>query len=145
MRFVVPQFIEVEDKVVGPLTFKQGAYIIGAGGVALMLLTQFGFFWAMVLGSPLYALAGALAFVKFNNRPFSAVLYSLFTYGTRKKLYLWKKTEPEEHTEILSTSKDTQDVENNIEQTVRGTTQSRLKELAWALDSQQENNTANSL
>lgn len=36
MQFQVPQFIEVEDKIFGPLTFKQFVYI--AGGVALMYL-----------------------------------------------------------------------------------------------------------
>ncbi|TSC61742.1 MAG: SsrA-binding protein, partial [Parcubacteria group bacterium Athens0416_74] len=32
MQFQVPQFIEVEDKIVGPLTFKQFVFIAGGLG-----------------------------------------------------------------------------------------------------------------
>ncbi len=135
MRFVVPQFIEVEDKVVGPLTFKQAAYIIGAGGFALMLFTTVGFFWAIVLGSPVYALAGALAFVKINNRPFSLTLFSVFNYALRKKLYLWKKEAPQPKTQPAQ--QNTPETEQLQHLARERTTQSRLKELAWALDTQQ--------
>ena len=140
MRFVVPQFIEVEDKVVGPLTFKQAAYILGAGGFALMLVTTVGFFWAVVLGTPVYALAGALAFLKINNRPFSLILFSVFNYALHKKLYLWKK-EDEQQTQQVTIEKE-HDLES-IQNVVQNNTQSRLKELAWSLDTQED--TSNTL
>ena len=37
MRFQVPQFIEVEDKIFGPLTFKQFVYVTGGVGLAVIL------------------------------------------------------------------------------------------------------------
>ena len=37
MRFQVPQFIEVEDKIFGPLTLKQFIYLAGAGGLVFVL------------------------------------------------------------------------------------------------------------
>jgi hypothetical protein len=136
MRFVVPQFIDVEDKVVGPLTFKQAAYVVGAGGFGLMLVTSVGFVWGVVLGTPIYALAGALAFVKINNRPFSLALFSMLNYALHKKLYLWKKTErpiPQSTKLPSETEKDA----HTIAHTIQHNTQSRLKELAWTLDTQQ--------
>jgi hypothetical protein len=33
MQFRVPQFIDIEDKILGPLTWGQFAYCLGAGGV----------------------------------------------------------------------------------------------------------------
>ena len=39
MQFKVPQFIDMEDKIVGPLTLKQFAYILGAGGFSFLLWT----------------------------------------------------------------------------------------------------------
>ena len=136
MRFVVPQFIEVEDKIVGPLTFKQASYLIGAGGVALMLITSFGFFWAVVLGSPIYALAGALAFLKINNRPFSLTLFAILMYTFRKKLYLWKKEEKKQEDALLPAQQESS-AKNNLEAILQNNTKSRLKELAWSLDTQQ--------
>ena len=45
MQFQVPQFIETEDKVVGPLTLRQFMYIAGAGAASAGLS-------APILGRP---------------------------------------------------------------------------------------------
>ena len=37
MDYQVPQFIEVEDKLVGPLTFKQFVYLAGGAGICVIL------------------------------------------------------------------------------------------------------------
>ena len=39
MRFQVPQFIEVEDKIFGPLTLKQFIYVFGGGGLCFVFYT----------------------------------------------------------------------------------------------------------
>ena len=41
MRFSVPQFIDVEDKIFGPLTLKQGIYRVGAVGAAYLIYCFF--------------------------------------------------------------------------------------------------------
>lgn len=97
MRFEVPQFIEVEDKIVGPFTWRQFVYI--AGGVGLLVTLWFildNFLIFILVGLPVGVLAGSLAFQRVNNRPFSVFLESFFTYMTRKKLYMWRKVEQQE-------------------------------------------------
>ncbi len=91
MRFEVPQFIEVEDKIVGPLTWRQFIYV--AGGIGMLAIFYFSLpFWVfIVVGAPIGALAGSLAFHRVNNRPFSIFLESMFNYIRKGKLYLWKK------------------------------------------------------
>ena len=37
MQFQVPQFIEIEDKIFGPLTFKQFIYLAGGVGASIVL------------------------------------------------------------------------------------------------------------
>ena len=44
MQFQVPQFIEIEDKIFGPLTFKQFIYLAGGGGLCFLLYTILPFF-----------------------------------------------------------------------------------------------------
>ncbi|MBI2175184.1 MAG: PrgI family protein [Parcubacteria group bacterium] len=90
-QFHVPQFIEVEDKIFGPLTLRQFIYL--AGGAAIVIIFYFTLpFWLMVLFSlPFAALAAALAFYKVNSQPFVHVLGSALSYVFQKKLYLWKK------------------------------------------------------
>ncbi len=97
MRFEVPQFIEIEDKIVGPFTWRQFVYIAGGTGllVTLWFILDSIILFALI-GLPIGALAGSLAFQKVNNRPFSIFLEALFSYITRHKLYLWRKTEKQE-------------------------------------------------
>jgi hypothetical protein len=93
MRFEVPQFIEVEDKIFGPFTWKQFIYLAGGAGVALIFFFVFPFILFVLFGLPVVALAGFLAFHQVNNRPFSFFLESVVQYLAGSKLYLWKKAE----------------------------------------------------
>jgi hypothetical protein len=131
MRFAVPQFIDVEDKIFGPLTLKQGIYLAGGGGVVAVLFTQFGFFMAFLFGAPIAGLAIALAFLKVNNRPFFMMVYAAFFYFLRNRLYLWKKV-PKKVSERDSAG-PTQPRDLIVAPRL---SQSRLKELAWSLDTQ---------
>jgi hypothetical protein len=93
MRQEVPQFIDVEDKVFGPFTFKQFIYM--AGGAALAYLshkiipTPFSILGIVFFGG----FAVALAFYKPNNRPFLEYFQNWVAYQFKSKLYLWKKPE----------------------------------------------------
>jgi len=91
MQYQVPQFIEVEDKIFGPLTIKQFIYLAGSGGIAAVLFLSLPFFFALLLSIPFAALGGALAFVKINKKPFIEVIESGFFFFTNGKMYLWKK------------------------------------------------------
>jgi hypothetical protein len=93
MRFEVPQFIEVEDKIVGPLTWKQFIYLAGGGGLLIILYVLLPFVIFAIIGLPLGALAGFLAFHRINNRPFSIFLESFLNYMRKGKLYFWQKEE----------------------------------------------------
>lgn len=93
MRFEVPQFIDIEDKIFGPLTWRQFLYLGGGVGMAVVLFLTMPFIVFALLGLPLGLLAGALAFFPVNNRPFSYFLESMFNYIMGQRLYIWKKKE----------------------------------------------------
>jgi hypothetical protein len=115
MRFEVPQFIEVEDKIIGPFTWKQFIYLAGgAGFLIIMYLLIPSFLLFIIVGLPVAALAGFLTFHRVNNRPFSIFLESVVAYFTRSKLYLWRR----EHEQTI-VSRDVKEVEvaNPIEHT----------------------------
>lgn len=108
MRFEVPQFIDVEDKIVGPFTWRQFVYIAGGAGILVTLwLLLDNFFLFLLIGLPIGALAGSLAFQRVNNRPFSAFLESLFAYMTKNKVYLWRKETEQEIVDQNAESPDT--------------------------------------
>lgn len=91
MRFEVPQFIDVEDKIFGPLTFKQFIYLAGGAGLAYVsykiVLVPINFL--LVLFFVGFGLA--LAFYKINNRTFIEVAQAFLLYQLKGKLYIWKR------------------------------------------------------
>lgn len=91
MRFEVPQFIEIEDKIFGPLTWRQFLYLGGGVGMAVVMFFYLPLFLFIFLGLPLALLAGALAFYPVNNRPFSYFLESILNYVRGQRLYLWRQ------------------------------------------------------
>ena len=97
MRFEVPQFIEIEDKIFGPLTWRQFLYLGGGAGMGAVLFFTTPFVIFLILGLPLSLLAGALAFYPVNNRPFSYFLEAVVNYLRGHKLYLWKRKEAAIH------------------------------------------------
>jgi len=127
MNFQVPQFIEVEDRIFGPLTFKQFVYLAGGAGAIFMAYTFLPIYlsiWPMIL---IAVLVLALAFYKVNDRPFVQVLESAFRYLLAAKLYLWKKQEKK-----IQTSKIILGLEKPLE--IPRLSQSKLRDLAWSLD-----------
>jgi hypothetical protein len=129
MRFQVPQFIEVEDKIFGPFTLRQFIYLAGAGGVVAIIwgITS-SLFWALVIGGPIVALGLALAFYKVNDRPFVDMLQSALRYTISNRLYLWKK-----HERAVS-KKEEGPAARGLQ--VPAVSHSKLKDLAWNLDVQ---------
>lgn len=93
MRFEVPQFIEIEDQIFGPLTWKQFIYLAGGAGFGVIAFFVFPFFIFVLFAIPVGALSAALAFYPINNRPFSIFLESAYRYFRGTRLYLWKRRE----------------------------------------------------
>src|SRR3989304_1999884 len=86
MRFSVPQFIEIEDKIFGPFTFKQFLYLAGGAGLIFLIYNFITpFFFALLFILPVGALSLALAFYKVNDKPFIFVLEAAFRYLTKMK------------------------------------------------------------
>jgi hypothetical protein len=91
MRFEVPQFIEIEDKIFGPLTWRQFIYVGGGVGAAVAMFLVLPFILFLIFGIPLALIATALAFFPVNNRPFSFFLQAIYDYFRNKRLYLWRQ------------------------------------------------------
>ena len=130
MQFQVPQFIEVEDKIFGPLTFRQFVYIAGAAGIGYMLWRVLPIFLAGPLILGFGGLGAALAFFKYNGQPFIVALEHGFFFFVRSKLYLWSnevRDKPKKGGAEPSTSRP-------AETYVPKLSDSRLHELAWSLD-----------
>src|ERR1035437_7799315 len=91
MRYQVPQFIEIEDKIVGPLTIKQFVYLAGGAGMSFVVFRFLPLLLALPVIAVIIVLSLALAFYKVNNRNFIELLESVFSFYRKDRLYIWKK------------------------------------------------------
>ncbi len=96
MAVKIPQNVDKEDKLVGPLTLKQFLYVLG--GSALMFATWqyhlagYLFFIEFILISLVISvLMLTLAFVKINGRPFIIFLSNAFIYMFAPKQRFWSR------------------------------------------------------
>jgi len=134
MEYQVPQFIDVEDKLVGPLTLKQFIYVAGTGGLCIVFVSYLPLIIAILLSIPVVALGVALSFYKVNGKPFIEVLEAGFNYYISKKLMLWKYTAP---TTAEGNAAADAAAAAIAALPVRGAprlTRGKLSELAWSLD-----------
>jgi len=96
MRFTVPQFIEYEMKIVGPLTFRQFIFVGIAGAIGFFLYYTIGktnFFLFVVACFILGAIAIGLAFLQIGGRSLPTILGNFLRFNLSPKIYLWRKKE----------------------------------------------------
>lgn len=128
MQYPVPQFQNVEDKIIGPLTFKQFIYILGGTGLSYVILRSLPTGLNYLLIAPVAGMSMALAFYKVNNQPFINIVESAFYYSLRNKLYLWS------HKKKAKKSNQAQVQQPQSQVEVPNINESKMKDLAWSLD-----------
>ena len=94
MRFQLPQFIETETKLVGPLTLKQFLWVAGGAAILFLLFMTAGpGFIFFAAGIPVAGIFLALAFLKIEGMPLINYVAYLLSYLLNPKRYIFKKTE----------------------------------------------------
>ena len=135
MQFKVPQFIDVEDKLFGPFTFRQFAYLIGGAGLVFVLYKTLPIWISIFFIIPAVALSLLLTFYKINEKPFIFYLQAGINYLVSSKLYIWKQRliRPEDKKEEI--------IHGAVSMTsvIPTNTASKLKDLSWSLDVKEEN------
>lgn len=91
-QFVVPQFIEVEDKIFGPITTRQFLILLVTGLILFIAFkladTTLFIFLATLIGG--FALV--LAFVKINGQPFHYFILNIVQTVRRPSRRIWDKS-----------------------------------------------------
>ena len=128
MMFNVPQFIDVEDKIVGPLTWKQLLWMIGMGAALLTFFNIFEKIPFVIIAIPTVLLFAAFAFYRPNGFPLTTFVFYAILFLFSPKVSVWERPamerpkikEPEKAEENQSAGKQIEP--------------EKLKELAKVLD-----------
>lgn len=134
MQYPVPQFTEVEDKIIGPMTLKQFLIMLGFGAIVFLFWSMFKLgvlFW--VLGIPTAGAGVFVAFKKLNGRPLYYYLPPLINFISKPKTMVFKR-------EVGTVSFGKQEIKEpeKPQPLTAEQAEGRLKKLAYTLDRKTE-------
>lgn len=88
-QFTVPQFIDVEDKILGPISVRQFLILLVGGGIGFIFYTIADFTLFIFLAVIDLAITGTLAFFKVNGVPFHFFILNVLQTTKRPRLRVW--------------------------------------------------------
>jgi len=100
-QFVVPQFIDVEDKIFGPITTRQFLILLFAGGIIFLSFKYFDLLLFGIITFFIGGLALVFAFYKPNGQLFHYFLLNIIQTNRKPRLRIWNKTPTKEELEYL--------------------------------------------
>lgn len=129
-KFIVPQFIDVESRILGPVTIRQfGTAAIGLVFLfAAYKLADFTLF--LVLAAVIVIVTIVIGFVKINGQPFHIFVLNFVLTLKRPMLRVWKKVEPVAESRRKGKNKK----EEKVFIPHKQITQAKLAELALIID-----------
>lgn len=91
-QFVVPQFIDVEDKIFGPITTRQFIILLSSGLLLFVVFKLADMALFIFLAALIGGLTLVLAFVKINGQPFHYFLLNIVQTVRRPSRRIWYKS-----------------------------------------------------
>ncbi len=91
MKFTVPQFIDAEDKIIGPITTRQFIILIITAIIMFITYSLASFTLFVILGILELVFGGVIAFVKINGQPFHYFLLNLVQTFSKPRIRVWDK------------------------------------------------------
>ena len=131
-QYNIPQFVDSEDKIFGPITIRQFAVLaIGVviGGFLWYFKPNLGFFVVSII--PVVVGSITFAFIKINGQNFDIFLTNVVIYIIKPTLFLWSRdTDPTRSVIKMTIQKK----KASFIRDKKDYSQSRVEEVAWTLD-----------
>ncbi|PJE76815.1 hypothetical protein COV05_02495 [Candidatus Uhrbacteria bacterium CG10_big_fil_rev_8_21_14_0_10_48_16] len=90
-QFTVPQFIDAEDKIFGPVTARQFIILMIVFLLDFILFRLLSFTQFLIFGIPLIMLGGVVAFVRINGAPFHYFILNIIQTLKKPRLRVWSR------------------------------------------------------
>lgn len=91
-QYLVPQFIDVEDKILGPITVRQFLILMVTGLILFIAYQLADFTLFLIEAIVIVLLASIVAFYKVNGMPFHFFLLNFIQTFQKPKMRVWDKT-----------------------------------------------------
>ena len=100
-QFTVPQFIDVEDKIFGPITARQFVILLADGILLFVFYKLFDLVLFIIALAVFGGFGLVLAFVKINGQPFHYFLLNTIQTLRRPPLRIWQKDLSDAHMKLI--------------------------------------------
>lgn len=130
LQFTVPQFIDVEDKIIGPITVRQ--FLIILTGCIFMGISYklFDFSLFLTISIIIFIISVVFGFVKVNGMPFHFFVLNFVQTGKRPNLRIWNN----ELTVVVEVEENEHPAKEKFIPPPKLISSSRLTELALIVD-----------
>ena len=126
MQFQMPRYLDIKDKVIGPLTFEQFIYLAGGFGLSYVVYKYLGFIWGFPLIVIFAGLGLSLSFWKPNERSALVMFQAFIRHYTKNHMFVWQRPNKNERVK-----KEEVKIEENFNKVLDN---SKVESLAWSLD-----------
>ena len=126
----MPQNIDMQDRVVGPLTMVQFLYAVFGAGFAYITINILPKPFSYAIAIIIATLTFCIIFVKINEKPFLAFIGNFFLFTFRPRVRLWSKSTRPMNVEIY----EAQNSMNNAPKNVKNVSRKDLQKLAQTID-----------
>ncbi|MCX6740112.1 MAG: PrgI family protein [Candidatus Parcubacteria bacterium] len=92
--FLVPQFIDIETKIIGPVTTRQFLIMMVCAMIDFILYKTMNFTYFIVSALIITLIFLLIAFFKINGMPMHYFFLNLLQTLKKPKMRIWKKVEP---------------------------------------------------
>jgi len=132
-QLVVPQFLDVETKIIGPITLRQFMVLL-VGGVFVFICYKISDFMLFVVEAVgIFAITGIIAFLKINGRPVHYFLLNFIETAKKPKLKVWFKSWTNNEIKVLM-RQPKEEIITEIVPTKEFVSESKLAELSLIVD-----------
>lgn len=131
-QFKVPQNIDLEDRIFGPLTLKQFIYLMSGGMIIYASFEIFEPFLFWIIALPTALLTLSLTFVKIQDQPFAKFLTSAAFFMVKPKKRKWHKDPASE--KFTEETLPERELPKEKPHTIKTVEKSQLESLANLLD-----------
>jgi len=130
-QFTVPQFIDVEDKILGPITTRQFVIILSGSLILFIIFKFFSLLYLLTVGGFVFINMILFAFFKVAGRPFHFFVLNFIQTLMKPSLRIWQNLSRSvvQH-EVMEHKIETKRVKK------RQYNSSRLAELSLIVDTQ---------
>lgn len=132
-QFTVPQFIDVEDKIIGPITVRQFVIMLAAFLLMVAVYRIFTFAAFLIISILIFGIAAVFSFYRVNGMPFHFFVLNFFQTLKRPSLRIWNHMIGKIETEFVNED-EVKDATEKARRQVRRVGSSRLAELSLIVD-----------